>query len=103
MNDRTAAKRTAAPRRSKHFLRGVAAALIVLSHCAPAWSGSGLPPDETYLHDLHIRLARIETLLENKLLYPYRNNTDDPALRILLSLNRIEILLQSRLQQCQRQ
>ena len=65
MNDRTAAKRTAAPRHRKHYLRGVAANLIVLSHSAPAWSGSSLPVGETYLHDLHLRLARIETLLEN--------------------------------------
>ena len=55
------------------------------------------------VHDLHLRLARIETLLENKLPYPFRDNTDDPALRVLLSLTRIEILLQSRLRQCQRQ
>ena len=83
MNDHTAAKRTAALRRSKHYLRTVSATLIVLSHCAPAWSGSSqrLPPDENYPHNLHLRLARIETLLENQLPSPYRDNTDDPALR----------------------
>ena len=36
MNDRTAAKRTAALRRSKNYLSGVAATRIVLSRCVPA-------------------------------------------------------------------